>query len=27
VKELPQPHPPLAFGFRNVKPCPIMLLT
>ena len=26
VKELPHPHPPVAFGFRNVKPDPIMLV-
>ena len=26
VKELPHPHPPVAFGFRNVKPAPIMLV-
>jgi hypothetical protein len=27
VNELPQPHPPEALGFLNVKPCPIMLET
>ncbi len=26
VKELPHPHPPVAFGFRNAKPDPIMLV-
>jgi len=27
VKELPHPHPPVAFGFWNVKPDPIMFVT
>ena len=27
VKELPQPQPPDAFGFRKVKPWPIIELT
>jgi hypothetical protein len=27
VKELPQPQPPDAFGFLNVKPEPIMVVT
>src|SRR5690606_8239723 len=27
VNELPQPHPPVAFGFLNVKPDPIIVVT
>ena len=27
VKELPQPQPPDAFGFLNVKPEPIIVVT
>lgn len=27
VNELPQPQPPVAFGFLNVKPEPIMVVT
>jgi hypothetical protein len=27
VNELPQPQPPVAFGFLNVKPAPIMVVT
>ncbi len=27
VNELPQPQPPVAFGFLNVKPDPIMVVT
>ena len=27
VNELPHPQPPLALGFRKVKPCPMKLVT
>jgi hypothetical protein len=27
VNELPQPQPPVAFGFLKVKPAPIMVVT